>query len=440
MNQLFRYYIRLALLLLLTTLIVGLIAGISFLYPETFNNYLPFYQLRPIHVSAAVFWIITSATGSILYYKRKIAYEHVKGSKTQSVFMLLWILTIIIIFINYAFKQFGGREYWDFPPVLCLPLLISWLFLLITYFQIKLPKNQLQPVYVWMWSTGIFFFLLTFTEQNLWQIPWFRNSYLKEVTIQWKANGSLVGSWNQMIYGLSMFLMVKMSKNPAMARSRLAFALFFLGLTNLLFNWGHHIYNLPVSHWVRDISYAISMTEWIFFVRIIAGFKKTMDESMRLEHLISFRFIIAAEFWVFANMFLAAMLSIPAINRYTHGTHVIVAHSMGTTIGINTMILLGSLSYMLGINEIEYKLRRYLMRGFWLSQISLVIFWLALIAAGFIKGYRTVAMHVENYQDIMAPAMPFIKLFIIAGVGLVLGLGTITVILLKKTFGNPNWK
>jgi nitric oxide reductase subunit B len=148
-------------------------------------------------------------------------------------------------------------------------------------------------------ETGIFFFMITFMEQNLWQIPWFRYSYLREVTVQWKANGSLVGSWNQMIYGTSLYLMVKISGNENMANGKTVFMFYMLGLTNLMFNWGHHIYNVPTASWIRDTSYVISMTEWIFLLKMIHDFRHTLEDMRRLKHLVTYRFIIASEFWVF---------------------------------------------------------------------------------------------------------------------------------------------
>src|SRR5690606_11379465 len=119
-----------------------------------------------------------------------------------------WISTIGLIFLFYAFRKFGGREYWEFPGWIAVPILISWGALMTGYFPEWYKSNHKKPLYIWMWSTGILFFFLTFIEQNLWQIPWFRQSFLKEMTIQWKANGSMVGAWNQMIYGTSLFLMV----------------------------------------------------------------------------------------------------------------------------------------------------------------------------------------------------------------------------------------
>ena len=194
MQNYLRLYIITALCLLLATLIFGLLASWAFLFPETYNHFLPFYQLRPFHVSAALFWIISGASVSILYYKNEVFTGVKHNKRVELLFIYTWLATIIAIFICYGLRKFGGREYWEFPPALCIPLLLSWLLLMVSYCIPWLKTRGQQPMYVWMWSTGVFFFLITFIEQNLWQVPWFRYSYLREITVQWKANGATVGA------------------------------------------------------------------------------------------------------------------------------------------------------------------------------------------------------------------------------------------------------
>lgn len=432
MHQFIRLHIISSLLLLIATLVFGLLASWAFLFPETYNQYLPFYQLRPFHVSAALFWIISGASACIMHFKNDaFGYTH-QNRILEKLYITSWIGTILAIFTCYALKQFGGREYWEFPPVLCLPLLISWVLLMGSYFLPWFKSAANQPMYVWMWSTGLLFFLLTFLEQNLWQIPWFRQSYLREVTVQWKANGSSVGAWNQILYGTSLYLMVKISGNENIARGYPAFFFYILGLSNLMFNWGHHVYNLPASSWIRDTSYLISMTEWVFFIRIVQGFKNTLDDRRRYRNLVTYRYLIASEFWVFLNLLLALLMSVPAINRYTHGTHFTVAHAMGTTMGINTMILLAGFSYMLGIDKIKDKAKKIIGTQYWICQFSLGIFWFSLIAAGTIKGYMVTFQGNTNFQEVMVYVSKALTVSSIAGAGLLISLGTIAVVYIRQ--------
>ena len=428
-----------ALILLLAAITFGLLAGFAFVYPSI-GAYLPFEQLRPMHVSAALFWIITGATAGIIHYGRQVLGRSGR-ERLLTMFIALWMATVIAVFILYALHRFGGREYWEFPPWLCAPLLLAWLLWMHVYFRSWVKRPKAPPLYVWMWTTGIVFFLVTFLEQNLYQIPWFRQSFLRENTVQWKSNGAMVGAWNQMIYGTALYLMVRISGDEDLARGRKVFLFWFLGLSNLMFNWGHHIYNVPGAGWMRHVAYAISMTELVFFISIVQGFRSKLAEHRRFKHLLTYRFLVASELWVFLNLILVLCMSVPAINRYTHGTHVTVAHAMGATIGINSMILFASLGFILRIDDLPARRRRWITIGLNTALVSLAAFWLILIAAGAVKGYRDVALGMTDFQRMMGPVFDLLELFVIAGAGLLAGLGSIALIylsvLVKGGSGGP---
>lgn len=421
MSSTFKVFVGFALAMLLATLVLGVLGAFAFVDPEL---KLPFVQLRPMHVSAALFWIITGATAGIIHYKQEVFGQH-KESRAQRLFMLLWMPTVLLVFVAYALRKFGGREYWEFPPWLCLPILAAWLLWVFAYFKAWRRRPKTPPIHVWMWTTGIVFFLITFLEQNLYQIPWFRDSFLREITVQWKSNGAMVGAWNQMIYGTALFLMVRISGDETMAHGRKVFFFWFLGLTNLMFNWGHHIYNVPSAGWMRHVAYVISMTELVFFISIVQGFRKKLQEHRKFKHLLTYRFLVASEIWVFLNLILVLFMSVPAVNRYTHGTHITVAHAMGATIGINSMILLASLGFMLRIDGLPEQRKRWITLGLNIALGSLLVFWLALISAGALKGYREVALGMTDFQLMMDPVHQLLQVFPYAGIGLLVGLGIV---------------
>jgi nitric oxide reductase subunit B len=223
--------IRASLVLLITAVLFGTIASFVFLQNNAATSWLPFHKLRPLHVSAAVFWILTAAIGSVMYYMNELRGSESPLKNTGKAFNWLWILTIATILISFLAGKFGGREYWEFPPVLSIPLLVSVVLLAVIFFNtfIKLPKKK--PVYLWMWSTGVIFFFFTFLESNLWLLPWFRDNIIRDITVQWKSNGAVVGSWNLLVYGTGIYIMTRISGNDKTARSPLAFFMYFLGLT-----------------------------------------------------------------------------------------------------------------------------------------------------------------------------------------------------------------
>lgn len=215
--------------------------------------------------------------------------------------------------------------------------------------------------------------------------------------------------------------------------------MFFLGLFNLMFNWGHHIYTLPTEQYIRYVGYAVSMTEWIFFIRIIYAWKKSLTDMQKNYHYFPYRFLMAADVWIFINMGQAILMSIPAINLYTHGTHITVAHSMGTTIGINSMILFAACFEFFDFRKnIQPSAMRVLNIAFWVSQVSLLLFWLSLNLSGVKKALWQMAEKQGSYSEMLSSLSIFFNSFYIAGIFLMLSFSTLAFMLIKSQINHIN--
>jgi len=414
--------------MLLAALFFGFLAGLIYIFPQFLKDYPGFASLRPLHVSSALFWILLGATGCVYSAGRDFGLTPKTGLALLQ--WALWTIAVAGITVCYFTKNFGGREYWEFNPVWALPIAMAWMIFLFNFISFA-KKIAGWPVYIWMWLTGIVFFLFTFSENYLWVFTYFRQSFITDTTIQWKVNGSLVGSWNQLLYGTALFLMERINPEKKVGSSRLAFALYFLGLFNLMFNWGHHIYTLPTQKYIRYVGYAVSMTEWVFLIKIIYEWKKSLLAIQKNQHYFPYRFLIAADVWVLINLIQAIFMSIPAINIYTHGTHVTVAHAMGTTIGINSMILLAACFEFLRSEQNQQDGKNSVLNvAFWLLQISLFVFWLSLNLAGITKGLWQLNTSQEMYSKMMDSLKPHFIAFVAAGAGLMIAFTSLAIKLL----------
>lgn len=418
-----RTFLSLAFYLLIFGLLAGLGSSVIYLYPDFLKSSGGLMKLRPLHVSSVMFWIILGATGCV--YAGLSVLSDIKPIKWLVKCQIgLWVFALIGIFYSYLKGEFGGREYWEFNPIWALPILLSWILFLINFFHVTRAIKK-WPVYVWMWMTGIVFFLFIFIENYLWIFPYFRSHFLTDMTIQWKVNGSIVGSINQLLYGTAFFLMDKInSKNSnRVGDSKLAFGMYFLGLTNLMFNWGHHIYTVPTDAYIRYVAYAVSMTEWVFFIKIIYNWRKNVSEIQQNYNFFPYRFLMAADFWVFVNMGQAILMSIPAINIYTHGTHITVAHAMGTTIGINSMIVFSAAFMFLTPESLKKKVPGTLISIiFWVIQGALLVFFLSLDGAGIVKGIWQRTPEHGSFTEMMLSLRPYFILLAVAGTLLTIGL------------------
>lgn len=415
-------FIGLAMAYLVMALTFGLLGGFQYLLPPFLKDQLAFQKVRPLHVYLAISWIFTAAQGALYYFLPRVAKR--KLCWPQGAWLHFALQTIVSGSVVIAFfgGYFGGREYLEFPPYLGLFIALSWLPFAINFFGTLKPRFSNAPVYYFSWTAGIAFFYITLSESYLWLFDFFNNNQVRDTTVQWKALGSMVGSWNMLVYGTSLYVMEQLKKDPRISRSPISFLFFFLGFINLMFNWGHHTYIVPAAPWVKTVAYAISMTELLLFGQIVVKFRKTLSQLQKTYHSLPYRLLSFADVWIFLNLGVSITISIPALNYYTHGTHITVAHAMGTTIGINTMLLFAILLHILQQQKpqlLERK-KKWIGRGVTITNIALIFFWASLIGSGLVK--ISGKLHNKAFAQIMKASQPFFKLFTASGAFILIGL------------------
>ncbi|MEL1243823.1 cbb3-type cytochrome c oxidase subunit I [Flavobacterium sp. DGU11] len=429
-NKVSILFLATALLALLCGMLCGILAGLQYVIPGFIKEIMPFNNLRPMHVTSVISWIVLAATGGIYYYMSEIEGQELFSKLLVKAHFFIFIVTGCLIYYSYYTKTYGGKEYLEFPPYLILPVIAGWILFGISYFKTLSGKAKSWPVYFWMWGTGIVLMAYHLSEAYLWLHPSVGPDFIKALAIQWKAGGSFVGSWNMLVYGTAIFLMAKIKGDDSIGRNRIAFFFYFLGLTNLMFGWAHHIYIVPTSPWLRYSAYIISMTEWIILGSMIYQWRKSLPVELKIKNLMPYRFLMAADVWIFLNLILALLFSIPAINFFTHGTHTTVAHSMGTTIGINTTILMASLLYITKqvYPAVQNKLT---VAGFKIFNVSLLLFWISLLVAGVKKSIWQYFEQTISFGAMQDQLYWVYIAFLIFGVGIFSGLSLIAYQLMK---------
>lgn len=434
-------FLTLALSALLLGALFGILITLQYLFPTFLKDVIAFNKLRSFHVTTVVGWIILAATGGIYYYITNELKLVLYSKKLMLLHFLILATCALAIYVSFFTGKMGGREYLTYHPIISIPILLAWILFAINYFKTVVGNIKNWPVYLWMWSTGILFMIYHFSESHLWLIPSIRENFIRDITVQWKSYGSFVGAWNMLIYGTAIFLMAKTTNNDAIGRGKKSFFFYFLGLSNLMFGWAHHTYFIPTQPWIRIVAYAMSMTEWIIFISMIMSWKKSLTEKEKSTSNFVYKFLLATDFWVFVNLFVALLISIPYLNLFTHGTHITVAHSMGTTIGINTTILLASLLFITTkVNPEEItKNEKSIKIGFWLFNIALIGFLTMLMLGGVKKSvWHFLGNQTSTFGEMQASIQPIIIVFL--GFGILLFIGLLLIvkpmlkIILKKVF------
>jgi nitric oxide reductase subunit B len=402
----------------LSCLILGLLFGIAgslqYVVPGFLKEQFSFAKMRPLHVFLITQWISCAAVGSMYYFIPSLNKGKLSSPLLAKLHFFIQAFLIIIAVSFFFAGKFTGREYMEFPVWIIGLMILGWIFAGINLLATVKPKYNTAPVYIWSWSTGILFFIITLVEASLWQFDHFNTNIIRDITVQWKALGSMVGAWNMLIYGSAIYIMCRITGNDNLARSKPAFFFYFLGMINLMFNWGHHTYIVPASPIIKSTAYIISMTELLILFNMIWKWGKSLKKEDKELHF-SYRLLKMTDNWILLNLALAIAISIPALNAFTHGTHITVAHAMGATIGINTTILLaaGFFIYFTDKQARFVHIKPKNKKAIWVFNISLLLFWLSMIGSGIVKAMATAENKI--FYEIMLQLQPWFRAFSVSG-------------------------
>ena len=310
-------------------------------------------QLRPLHTTFASAWLfLGAATCAYKYLFDTFGEPKAADMRRFRTHMVCWGIAGIGAVVTLAMGVTSGREYLGFHPILSLFVAGGWILFAWTFFSKVIRGFWSRPVYVYMWSVGTLYFLYTFAEGHAYLLPFVREHPVADLQIQWKSCGTLVASFNQMVYGSLTWLGVKKSGDERIGQSRVAFGLFGVGLLNSFTNYAHHTYHLPQSHFVKWTAFWVSMLEIILLVMLFREITAAMaaqsrQKPYRSSFSLSEHLVGLSKRWNMFLLTLAIAISVPSWNALIHGTHVVMAHAMGSELAIDTYILLGVFAYVL---------------------------------------------------------------------------------------------
>ncbi len=388
-------------------------------------------QLRPLHTTFASAWLYLGCVACIYAYLFQRYGEPDAGERRRfRIHMVCWGIAGLGALVTLALGISSGREYLGFHPVFSLFIIAGWLCFLWTLLRRVRHDFWAQPVYVYMWATGAVFFVYTFIEGHLHYLPFIKSHPVADLQIQWKSCGTLVAAFNQMVYGSMIYIGERLTGDKRVAQSKQAFALLGLGLLNSFTNYAHHTYHLPQAHLIKWIAFTVSMLEILIVWNMLRELMQQLERSRcRAEaYSTTKQFFGLAKSWNMLLLPLALLISVPPLNSLIHGTHVVMAHAMGSELAIDTYILLGAFTWIFAQvfpkrECIEAVIDGPRMR----SRVTLLNLSLVGLVCWLLFGGLSVA--VTRYQGLPAPA--FLSSFapILAVLGLLVGYFLVRIVL-----------
>jgi nitric oxide reductase subunit B len=416
-------YARGAFTSLAIVLLAGLVAALYYVpavQPFLKDTGIDMRVLEPLHKTFAAAWVFLGGLAIVMRFMQDEVGRASRGDRLRlRVSVLAMLAAGIAILVTIPMGITSGREYVPFHPAISVLILTGWVAFGWTFLRAVLPGFWKRPVHIMMWTVGVLFFTVTFLEQHYYLLPHIFADPVQDLRVQWKACGTLVGSFNLFVYGAAIYIATRICGDESYGHSRTAWALFGVGLLNSFTNFGHHTYHLPQSSAVHWISFIVSMMEIIILFKVLSDVVRIVGRTMPNPYTTAQAFLAMSKWWTALVLFTSILLSYPPINALFHGTYAVTGHAMGAMIGIDTMVLFGALAFLLAENARRESGSSALIDS---SRMRGLVIGTNAAALAFVAGLHVVGgvVGVNRYLGLPAPAWSeAMKPWVFAGAGTV---------------------
>lgn len=347
-------YFRVAAVLLGAQLLMGIIAGIQFIYPNFLFEIFDFSVARMVHINALVVWMLYAMIGSVyLLLPSETGIETVGVGIGK---LLFWILTaaVAVVVLVYIFVQVGsgsestlwlineGREYLEAPRWADIGIVVVVLGFLFNVYATAIKGKRTGVMTVMManllalaglYLTGMFYTDNISVDQYWW---WWVIHLWVEAT--WEVYVATVAAWALMqIIGarrevVEMWLWIEVAM------------LFGSGILGL----GHHYFWIGTPEYWWEIGALFSALEPVplvaMFVHVLYDWGKESGKQGQhpMNNTPAFAWIAANAFGNFLGAGVWGFFhTLPQVNIYTHGTQFTSSHGHLAFWGAYATILIG---------------------------------------------------------------------------------------------------
>ncbi|MFQ5564355.1 MAG: cbb3-type cytochrome c oxidase subunit I [Parvularculaceae bacterium] len=404
-----RYFFIIAAAAFVLSSIVGLGAALKTAAPDYTPPWIAFSIARPLHVFLAIAAVLTGLQGLVLSLARPFRIEWPARLQIGAMAAFICIGTIAIML-----GAGSGREYFSWPAFLSALLVMSMGVMVWRQFAGATALERRSPEGFWLIGLGGLLVTVSLIESELWRLDAVASDYVRNLTIQWHAIDGFFAGVNIALYGCAVYLMT--DKPKPLRRP----TLFLVAGFGLLFTFGHHHYVSPQPTFLKSLAFIASMIAVISFWRHLATYKVMHGDDYGARHfLLLWR---SVEFWTLVSIATGVFFAIPQFNLLVHGTYLIVAHAMGSMIGVNLLII--AAGALQKAHRPAVLIVPRILLGVRLVNLALVLIWIDLGAAGVVKGVMRVSGGYRDYQpivDFLIYGFPLAGAILVAGISLLAG-------------------
>jgi cytochrome c oxidase cbb3-type subunit I len=373
-------------------------------------SWLTFGRVRPAHLNTVIFgWASMAGIGTMLWLMARLSRAELRYPRMLVAAAVLWNVGVLVGTVGILGGHSTGIEWMEFPPYVP-PILTAAFAILAVWSILTFHDRREAHVYVSQWYlfAAIFWFPWLYIAANLLLI--FRPvTGVTHASINWWFAHNVLGLWFTPIGLASVYYLIP----KVLGRPIYSYYLSILGFwaLALFYNWNgaHHLVGGPLPAWLITTSIVASIMMLIPVVTVAINHHSTM-----VGHFGLLRYSPTLRFIVFGAMSYTAVSvqgSLQALRHWnvaTHFTHYTIAHSHLGMYAFFTMVMFGSMYYIVPrLTGWEWASARLIRAHFWCTAVGILFYFLALTYGGVLQGLRLNDPKI-SFVDVMNGTVPYL--------------------------------
>lgn len=387
-----------SLLLLTGQVIYGLIMGLAHAGYDVLHDYIPFNVARATHTNLLVMWLLSGFMGSTYFLIPEETETEIYSPRLAILQWAAYVAVGVTAIVGFHFQWWEGRKFLEIPrPLDYLVVVDVLLFIYVIGMTILKGKKRTATslvLYGGLVSAALLYLpgMIPTDNQTM-------DSYWR----WWVVHLWVEGVWELILGGLLSFLLLKLTGIDREVVEKWLYVIVGITFMSGILGTGHHYYFIGTPTywlWIGGIFSALEPLAFLAMAIYAVGVAKR--GGRKHPNSIALNWTIGCAILSFVGAgFLGFAHTLPAVNRYTHGTLVTAMHGHLAFWGAYAMIVLAVISYAMPVltgRRLYASWQATL--AFWASNIGMVCMTAAFAVAGVSQVYleRKVGMDFLGVQ------------------------------------------
>ena len=362
-------------------------------------DFLTWGRIRPAHVNASIYgWASMAGMGTAIWLMARLCRTTLRHPLLLVTGAAFWNLGVLLGVGGILAGDSTGYEWLEFPGYSAIVLFVAYL-LIMTWALLMFRYRRGDHIYITQWYLlGAFFWfpwLYAAAQLMLFVLP--VQGVMQSAVNWWFANNLLFLWFGSIGLGTAYYMIPKVIGRPVHSYYLAtigfwSFALFssWTGMQRLV--------DGPFPAWMITASIAATILTVIPVATVGLNHHMTMQgyfSMMRYSPTLRFTVFGAISYTVFSG--LGVLISLRSVARYVHFTQVSIAYSHLGLYAFFTMVMFGSMYYIVPrLVGREWRYATLIRLHFWSSAYGVGLMVLMLLVGGFAQG-----------TDLNDPSLPF---------------------------------